>query len=72
MIYLAGFTYTNKHCTSFFTFKHHPDLRFLNVLLSKVINNLMDMQAFMKQITSFDLNKLQIDYLNSFLNTYLD
>jgi len=74
MLYLAGFTYTNKDFSNFFAFKHDPDLIALNLLINKVINKHLCQkefrEIFFNQINTSNLNQSQIKYVNDFLNTY--
>lgn len=70
LTYLAGFTYTNKDCTSFFTFKHDLDLITLNIDIKKVINNQIPFSDFLHSLPN--TNKKQKEYLIHFINIYLD
>ena len=70
IIYLAGMTYTNKQCSSFFTFKHDPDLIALNTSIKNVISNQMSFSDFLNSLPN--TNHKQKAYLIQFINIYLD
>ena len=70
LTYLAGFTYTNKDCSSFFTFKHDPDLLALNRNIKKVISNQLPFTDFLTSLPN--TNNKQKTYLIQFINIYLD
>jgi len=70
LTYLAGFTYTNKQCSNFFTFKHDPDLLALNSNIKKVISNQLPFTDFLTLLPN--TNSKQKTYLIQFINIYLD